>query len=73
MDNNENLQSCQSQNDKIQAWLLEGRPITSWQAIMMFGCTRLSARIFDLKERGLDIKKRKKITGKGAVVAEYYI
>lgn len=73
MDNNENELSCQSQNDKIQAWLLDGKPITTWQAIMMFGCTRLSARIFDLKDRGLDIKKRKKITGKGVVVAEYYL
>lgn len=73
MDNNENLQSCQSQNDKIQAWLLEGRPITSWQAIMMFGCTRLSARIYNLRERGLDIKVRKKITSKGSYIAEYYI
>ena len=73
MNNNENELSCQSQNDKIQAWLLDGKPITTWQAIMMFGCTRLSARIFDLKDRGLDIKKRKKITGKGVVVAEYYL
>lgn len=73
MNNNENVPSCESQCGKIRAWLLEGRPITSWQAIMMFGCTRLSARIFNLREKGMDIKVRKKITGNGAVIAEYYL
>ena len=62
-----------SQNDKIREWLLEGREITSWDAIMMFGCTRLSARIFDLLEQGLPIKVRRKIVPSGASVAVYYI
>lgn len=73
MNNNENVPSCESQNGKIRTWLLEGNSITSWQAILMFGCTRLSARIFDLREKGLDIKVRKKITDKGVLVAEYYL
>lgn len=73
MNNNQNLTSCASQCDKIQAWLEEGRSITSWDAIMMFGCTRLAARIHDIRERGIDVKVRKKITPKGTIVAEYYM
>ena len=73
MNNNLNVPECASQNDKIRAWLLDGRTITSWDAIMMFGCTRLSARIFNLREEGMDIKVRKKITPKGSYIAEYYI
>ena len=73
MNDNLNVPECASQNDKIRAWLLDGRSITSWQAIMMFGCTRLSARIFNLREEGMDIKVRKKITPKGSCIAEYYI
>lgn len=73
MNDNLNIPSSASQNDKIQAWLEDGRSITSWDAIMMFGCTRLAARIHDIRERGVDIKVRKKITPKGVTVAEYYI
>lgn len=71
MNDNQNLTSCASQNDKIQAWLEEGRSITSWDAIMMFGCTRLSARIWDLRERGLDIEVHRKIVPSGTTVAVY--
>ena len=73
MNDNLNVASCASQCDKIQAWLEEGRSITSWDAIMMFGCTRLASRIWDLRERGLNIKKRRKVCSSGAIVAEYYL
>ena len=73
MNDNWNIPQSASQNDKIQAWLLDGREITTWDAIMMFGCTRLSARIWDLRERGLDIKVRRKITPSGSTVAVYYL
>ncbi len=73
MNNNLNISESASQCDKIKAWLEEGRPITSWDAIMMFGCTRLASRVWDLRERGLDVKKRNKITPKGTIVAEYYL
>ena len=62
---------CFSQNEKIRAWLLDGKEITSWDAIMMFGCTRLSARIFDLREQGLNITVRKRIAPNGANIAVY--
>ena len=73
MNDNLNIPESASQNDKIRAWLLDGRSITSWQAIMMFGCTRLSARIHNLREQGLDVKARRKITPNGVSVAEYYL
>ena len=73
MNDNLNVPECASQNAKIRAWLMDGRSITSWDAIMMFGCTRLSARVWDLRDQGLDIKVRKKITAKGSYVAEYYL
>lgn len=73
MNDNLNVASCASQCDKIKAWLEEGRCITSWDAIMMWGCTRLAARIHDIRERGIDVKVRKKITPKGTIVAEYYM
>ena len=71
MNDNLNIPSCASQNDKIQAWLEDGRSITSWDAIMMWGCTRLASRIHDLRERGLDIEVRRKIVPSGATVAVY--
>lgn len=73
MNNNLNISESASQNDKIRSWLLEGNEITSWDAIAMFGCTRLSARIWDLREKGLDIKVRRKIVPSGASVAVYYL
>ena len=73
MNNNQNVPECASQCEKIRAWLLDGRSITSWDAIMMFSCTRLSARIHDLREQGLDVKARRKVTPKGVSVAEYYL
>jgi len=71
MNNNLNVASCASQNDKIQAWLEEGNSITSWDAIMMWGVTRLASRIHDLRERGLDIEVHRKIVPSGASVAVY--
>jgi hypothetical protein len=73
MNDNLNVASCASQCDKIKAWLEEGRCITSWDAIMMWGCTRLASRIWDLRERGLNIKKRRKVCASGKIVAEYYL
>lgn len=71
--NNENVPSCASQNAKIRAWLLEGKEITSWDAIMNFGCTRLASRIYDLREQGMDIKVKRRPTAKGGTVAVYYL
>ncbi len=45
---------------KIKAYLLAGNVITSWDAITKFNCTRLSAVIFELKNRhGLNIESER--------------
>ena len=71
MNDNQNIPSCASQNDKIQAWLLDGNSITTWDAIMMFGVTRLAARIHDLRERGLNIEAKRRIVPSGTTVCVY--
>ena len=45
----------ESQNAIIKGWLLNGRSITALDALNMFGCFRLSARIANLKDQGMDI------------------
>lgn len=46
---------CMSQNDKILHYLQEHDSITPREAMLKFGCYRLSARIADLKDRGYQI------------------
>jgi hypothetical protein len=46
-----------SQNKHIKNWLETGNSITPIEALNLFGCFRLGARIHDLKNKfGLDIK-----------------
>jgi hypothetical protein len=49
------MKSIDSQTALIKGWLLNGRSITQLDALNMFGCFRLSARIANLREEGLDI------------------
>lgn len=44
-----------TQNDRIRAHLEAGHSITPLEALRLFGCLRLSARIYDLKGDGLTI------------------
>lgn len=71
MNENLNVPSCASQNAKIRAWLEQGNSITSLDAMMMFGCMRLASRVWDLREQGMDIEVRRRITPTGKYVAEY--
>lgn len=43
-----------SQTAKIKAWLLEGKSITPLDALNLFGCFRLGARIWDLRNDDAD-------------------
>ena len=71
MENNEN-QSTQSQSKKILAHLKAGKTITPLQALNLFGCMRLSARIYDLNEKGHNIKSEMISIGKKRF-ARYYL
>lgn len=50
------MKNCDSQNLTILNHLLTSAPITSIEAFNFFGCTRLAARIDDLKNKGFQIK-----------------
>lgn len=41
-----------SKTQKVIEHLLQNGSITSWDAIMLYGATRLSAIIFNLRDRG---------------------
>jgi hypothetical protein len=59
-----------TQNKQILKHLLEGHKITPMEALSLYGCLRLSARIFDLKENGWKIKTEN-VTKRGKTFAEY--
>lgn len=44
-----------NQVQAIKEHLESGKGITSMQAIKLYGCTRLSAKIFILRKRGMNI------------------
>ena len=73
MNDNENLESCESQNKRIRAYLEAGGKLTQAQAYTMFQCFRLASRIHDLRDEGVNIDKEMIITPSGKRVAEYSI
>lgn len=46
-----------TQRDQILAHLEQGRPITPMQALRLYGCARLGARIHELREDGYPITR----------------
>jgi hypothetical protein len=50
--------SKESQVKKILAWLMSGRDLTSLDALRLFGCFRLAARIKDLEKSGHVISRQ---------------
>ena len=67
---NQNESSSNSQNEQIKKFLENGGKITSLEALNQFNCLRLSGRIYDLRERGLEIRKETVIRN-GKRIAEY--
>ena len=59
-----------TQNQQILDYLKSGKTITPLTALKKFGCFRLSARIFNLREQGNAIITNN-ITRKGKTFAEY--
>ena len=62
----------ESQNALIKSWLLNGKSITPLDALNMFGCFRLSARIANLRDEGLPIVTDM-VTINDKRVARYYL
>ena len=73
MNTNENEKSSASQEQLILKHLQEVGSITPMVALNKYGCFRLSARIFNLREKGYEIKMRRHTTPTKKVVAEYYL
>ena len=61
-----------TQNDMLLVALRNGAHITPLSALEKFGCFRLSARIWDLRNEGHPISKKTITTPQGKSVAEYY-
>lgn len=69
---NENLEQSNSQNARIAKYLQEGNSITQLDALNLFGCLRLGARIADLKDRyNMHIITNMVTTSNGKRVASY--
>ena len=64
-------ESNASQCNKIIAYLNKGHTLTALEALRLFGCFRLTSRIFDLKKRGYNISSKRIKTESGKYVSEY--
>lgn len=61
----------ESQNQQVLSYLKTGKVITPIEALDMFGCFRLSARIYELKDSGWPIHCERKPTDSGKIVGHY--
>lgn len=61
----------ETQTAQILAHLKTGRSITPLDALEWFGCFRLGARIYDLKQGGHNIYREMVETDSGKRVASY--
>jgi hypothetical protein len=52
-----------SQNASILKHLQSGNRLTPAQALSMFGCFRLAARVYDLRQEGARINSRRHPSG----------
>lgn len=59
-----------TQTENIFAWLAAGETITPLEALEKFGCLRLGARIYDLRQLGYNIET-KHVTQNGKTFAQY--
>lgn len=68
---NPNEVESQSQAKQIKKYLLQGGKLTFLDALKMFNCARLQARICDLRKQGMDIVTEMIVLPNGKRVAEY--
>jgi hypothetical protein len=67
----EERHSKPSQRDHILIYIQAGNAITDIEALRLFQCRRLAARVLELKSMGHDIKRRMVQVMSGKRVAEY--
>lgn len=75
MNVNDNTQSSESQNKRIFAHMMDGKRITSLEALQLFGCMRLASRISDIRRDHpeVNIKVERIETATKKKVAQYYV
>jgi hypothetical protein len=61
------------QNAKILNHMLSGNSITAFEALQLFGCLRLAARIHDIRKMGHSVTKATMETDGGKKIAVYSI
>ena len=62
-----------SQSEMILKHLQRHKAITGLEALDLYGCFRLSARIWELRKQGYEIKSEMIKLENGKKVARYYI
>jgi hypothetical protein len=67
------MRQIDSQNSLIIKHLQAGKKLTGLEALEMFDCFRLPARVFDLIERGHNIEGVKIKTKSGKYVKQYHL
>lgn len=70
---NPNEQTSNSQRAQIQKYMENGHRITQLEALNLFGCMRLATRVFEMRERGIDVRTDMITVPSGKRVAQYYI
>lgn len=73
MNANENPGASKSQTDRILDYLLTGKSITPLEALDMFKCFRLGARIADIKARGYIVYSEFVTTPSQKKVKQYHL
>lgn len=63
----------ETQIQQIQNHLISGKTITTYESFIFFGCTRLAAAIYILKQRGLCIEKEMIKKENGVRYAKYFL
>lgn len=61
----------ESSKSKILAYLKDGYSLTSLEALTMFGCLRLAARVFELREAGHNVIMVRETLETGKSVGRY--
>lgn len=57
---NPNPLNCKAQTGKIFEYMKRGNKITPLEALNMFGCMRLQARIYDIEQRtGVRVRRER--------------
>lgn len=74
MNINDNAKASKSQKERILEHLLSGKSISPLEALNLYGCLRLGARIADIKGEGyLIYKEMVKDPKTGKRYAQYYM